>query len=269
MSSFTQDVSVRRHNPFEIQTKSPPASRLAQSFNGQGRATASVAKKPSPAHRPVAPLGIVPSGNAEFRKAQERAARRRKFLKKRQEQWLALLRRSVKLVALVALVFVLLPSPMQKRVYHTVMPWTNEAPQISMPPLPLAFDYISSPFGRRWGRQHQGIDFAAAVGEPIYASAAGTVVHSGWEAGYGKSIVLDHGNGMETRYGHCSRLLVKEGAVIPKGAMIARVGSTGHSTGPHLHFEVIINGVRKNPAWYYTFANTSPTNLASAESGEE
>lgn len=122
-----------------------------------------------------------------------------------------------------------------------------------MPPLPVEYDYISSEFGPRWGRMHQGIDFAAQTGSPVYAASAGTVVISGWESGYGKSVVLEHGNNRQTRYAHCSRLLVKVGQQVAKGDLIAKVGSTGHSTGPHLHFEVILNGERKNPAWYYPF----------------
>jgi murein DD-endopeptidase MepM/ murein hydrolase activator NlpD len=98
---------------------------------------------------------------------------------------------------------------------------------------------------------HQGIDFAAQSGAPIHATASGKVIHSGWEAGYGKSVVLEHDSGLQTRYAHCSKLLVKEGARVSQGDTIAKVGSTGHSTGPHLHFEVIVQGERKNPAWYY------------------
>ncbi len=119
--------------------------------------------------------------------------------------------------------------------------------------LPLVFSHISSPFGPRWGRQHQGIDFAAKMGTPVYAASPGIVSHSGWETGYGKSVVVDHGNGVVTRYAHCSKVLAKPGDKIAKGGLIAKVGSTGHSTGPHLHFEVLVNGVRKNPAWYYRF----------------
>lgn len=131
---------------------------------------------------------------------------------------------------------------------------------------PLRFDDVSSSFGKRWGRMHAGIDLAAAAGTPIHAASAGRVRHSGWEAGYGKSVVIDHDNGTQTRYGHCSQLLVKVGQRVAKGALIAKVGSTGHSTGPHLHFEVLVDGVRKNPAWYYRFdrdasPDPSPTAL--------
>jgi len=220
----------------------------------------------SPAVPLPPPLKAVP---ADVRKnASKRSQRRQQFLKKRQFQfrfnWLTGLRRVVKLLAVVALIFILLPSSMQKKVY-SILPFAESKPVVSMlPPLPVNYDYISSPFGHRWGRQHQGIDFAATVGEPIYAMSAGTVVHSGWEHGYGKSVVLDHGNGVETRYGHCSKLLVKEGQQIAKGDVIGLVGSTGHSTGPHLHFEVIVDGVRKNPAWYFSFTNHPVPHLANA-----
>jgi murein DD-endopeptidase MepM/ murein hydrolase activator NlpD len=118
---------------------------------------------------------------------------------------------------------------------------------------PVRYAYISSPYGQRWGRMHQGIDLAASQGEPIYALAGGKVAYSGWEPGYGNSVVIKHGNGMQTRYAHCSRVLVKAGAVVSKGAVVARIGSTGHSTGPHLHLEVIVDGLRRNPEWYYKF----------------
>jgi murein DD-endopeptidase MepM/ murein hydrolase activator NlpD len=117
--------------------------------------------------------------------------------------------------------------------------------------LPVQAAYVSSRFGPRWGRMHQGIDFAAQTGTPIHAMASGTVIHSGWEAGYGKSIVLEHDSGMQTRYAHCSKLLVRKGERVNQGDEIAKVGSTGHSTGPHLHFEVIVDGQRRNPVWYY------------------
>lgn len=112
---------------------------------------------------------------------------------------------------------------------------------------------LTSLFGRRWGRKHQGVDLAAPVGSAIRTVAAGTVVHSGWEQGYGQSVVVDHGQGRQTRYAHCSRLLVAAGARVKTGQTIARIGSTGHSSGPHLHFELLIHGQHKNPAHYYSF----------------
>jgi murein DD-endopeptidase MepM/ murein hydrolase activator NlpD len=103
---------------------------------------------------------------------------------------------------------------------------------------------------------HQGIDFAALAGSPIFATAAGKVIHSGWESGYGNSIIIEHDSGIQTRYAHCAKLLVKTGARVSQGDIIAKVGSTGHSTGPHLHFEVIVNGERRNPSWYYPLEAT-------------
>ncbi len=115
---------------------------------------------------------------------------------------------------------------------------------------PLMHLNISSHFGHRWGRMHRGVDFSAPYGASIYAANAGTVVYSGWEQGYGKLVVIDHGNGVRTKYAHCSKLNVSVGDWIEKGNRIARVGSTGHSTGPHLHFEVVVNGQTKNPLAY-------------------
>lgn len=121
------------------------------------------------------------------------------------------------------------------------------------PPLltiPVQNARISSRFGPRKGRQHTGTDFAAPMGANITSSAPGTVVASGWAGGYGNMVLIDHGNGLQTRYGHCSKLLVKQGQKVSRGQIIAKVGNTGHSTGPHLHYEVITNGVHHNPERY-------------------
>jgi murein DD-endopeptidase MepM/ murein hydrolase activator NlpD len=117
---------------------------------------------------------------------------------------------------------------------------------------PLMHLTVSSHFGHRWGRMHRGVDFSAPYGVAIYAANAGTVVYSGWEQGYGKLVIIDHGNGVRTKYAHCSKLNVSVGDWIEKGERIARVGSTGHSTGPHLHFEVVVNGQTRNPLNYLT-----------------
>lgn len=100
--------------------------------------------------------------------------------------------------------------------------------------------------------KHKAIDIANRIGTPIYAAADGVVQISqgGWNGGYGNTILLDHANNMKTRYGHASKLLVKKGERVKKGQIIALMGSTGHSTGPHLHFEVLVNGVRRNPLNY-------------------
>jgi murein DD-endopeptidase MepM/ murein hydrolase activator NlpD len=102
----------------------------------------------------------------------------------------------------------------------------------------------------RWGRMHEGIDIAAPLGAPIWAAAGGTVVYAGWLGGYGNLAVVDHGNGFATAYAHASAILVAVGQNVAQGETVALVGSTGHSTGPHLHFEVRVNGVAVDPLLY-------------------
>jgi murein DD-endopeptidase MepM/ murein hydrolase activator NlpD len=109
---------------------------------------------------------------------------------------------------------------------------------------------ITSPFGWRWGRMHEGIDLGAAYGSPIAAAAAGVVIYAGWESGYGNLVVIDHGGGLATAYGHQSRIAVSVGQSVSQGETIGYVGSTGHSTGPHLHFEVRVNGQAVDPLGY-------------------
>lgn len=109
---------------------------------------------------------------------------------------------------------------------------------------------LTSPFGMRWGRMHEGIDIGASTGTPIYAAASGTVVYAGWEGGYGNLTVIDHGGGLATAYGHQSHLAVSNEQVVTRGQVIGYVGSTGHSTGPHLHFEVRVNGAPNDPLNY-------------------
>ena len=100
------------------------------------------------------------------------------------------------------------------------------------------------------GRNHKAIDLAANRGVAIFAAASGTVTYAGYNGNYGYTVTIDHGNGMQTRYAHASALCVSRGQSVSQGDMIATVGSTGQSTGNHLHFEVIVNGVRVNPAPY-------------------
>ena len=97
---------------------------------------------------------------------------------------------------------------------------------------------------------HKGIDIAATRGTPILATASGTVTFAGWSSGYGYLVKIDHGNGVETYYGHCSKLYVSAGDTVEAGKQIAAVGSTGNSTGNHLHFEIRLDGKQVNPQTY-------------------
>ncbi|MBK1810883.1 peptidoglycan DD-metalloendopeptidase family protein [Clostridium sp. YIM B02505] len=109
---------------------------------------------------------------------------------------------------------------------------------------------ISSSFGARWGEVHHGIDIASNVGDPIGAALDGVVKETSYNSIYGNMIVVDHGGGIETIYGHCSKVLVKPGQKIKRGDTIGKVGTTGRSTGPHLHFELRVNGTAINPNKY-------------------
>ena len=112
--------------------------------------------------------------------------------------------------------------------------------------------YVSSPYGLRFGGTefHQGIDIAAEMGTPIVAAADGVVTAAGWNGGYGNMVDVDHGSGVVTRYGHASAVAVTVGQQVRRGQVIAYVGSTGRSTGPHLHYEVRVGGQPVNPAAY-------------------
>jgi murein DD-endopeptidase MepM/ murein hydrolase activator NlpD len=109
---------------------------------------------------------------------------------------------------------------------------------------------VTSPFGMRWGRMHEGIDIGAGYGTPILAAAAGRVIYCGWESGYGNLTVIDHGGGLATAYGHQSSIAVSCGQDVSQGQVIGYVGCTGHCFGPHLHFEVRVNGVPVDPLGY-------------------
>jgi murein DD-endopeptidase MepM/ murein hydrolase activator NlpD len=113
--------------------------------------------------------------------------------------------------------------------------------------MPIQRYTLSYNFGYRWGRLHSGIDMAAPTGTPIYASDGGTVVRAGWYGGYGLCVDIQHDDGKQTRYGHCSRLLVNAGDKVYQGQNIALVGNTGHSFGSHMHFEIHLNGSPVNP----------------------
>ena len=107
--------------------------------------------------------------------------------------------------------------------------------------LPMRAYTLTSLYGTRWGRSHLGVDLAAPEGTPFYAAAAGKVILSRWNGGFGYNVMIEHGAGIVTVYGHASRLLVKEGQMVQAGDKIALTGNTGHSFGAHLHFEVRIN----------------------------
>lgn len=109
---------------------------------------------------------------------------------------------------------------------------------------------ITSRFGVRGSGMHTGLDIANANGTNIYASAAGTVKFTGWYGGYGNLVILTHGNGVDTYYGHCTQILVSAGQTVSQGQLIAKMGNTGNSSGPHLHLEVRVNGVAQNPQTY-------------------
>jgi hypothetical protein len=112
---------------------------------------------------------------------------------------------------------------------------------------------ISSRFGARSSIRssaHTGLDIATSTGTPVLAAASGTVTFSGWKGSYGYLLVITHSNGVQTYYGHCSKLYVSAGQNVAQGQNIAAVGSTGNSTGPHLHFEIRVNGIAYNPQNY-------------------
>ncbi|HDQ92832.1 MAG TPA: hypothetical protein ENN89_01795 [Synergistetes bacterium] len=126
----------------------------------------------------------------------------------------------------------------------------NKVPTAEIHPFSLSWPVegkLFSKFGPRRGRFHAGIDISAPRGTPIHAAAAGTVVRAAWRGGYGRTILIDHHNGTMTRYSHCDTMICKAGDSVAAGQKIATVGRTGRSTGPHLHFEVIINGKHQDP----------------------
>ena len=113
-------------------------------------------------------------------------------------------------------------------------------------PVKSAFRFTSG-FGKRWGRAHQGIDMAGPVGTPIFATGDGVVTYAGWQRGYGNLIKIQHALGTETRYGHLSKIRVKVGQKVSRNSLIGDMGNTGRSTGPHLHYEVHVDGKAVNP----------------------
>lgn len=111
---------------------------------------------------------------------------------------------------------------------------------------------VTSRFGWRWGGSdwHPGIDVAADTGTPIMATASGVVIASGWNGGYGRQVTVDHGYGITTSYAHASEIVVTVGQSVKKGQLVAYMGSSGFSTGPHVHYEVRVNGTAVNPAGF-------------------
>ncbi|WP_205324234.1 M23 family metallopeptidase [Glycomyces sp. YM15] len=128
-------------------------------------------------------------------------------------------------------------------------PVTGQDAQVKWTPM-LDQITITSLFGQRWGRNHNGVDFDAETGDPVYAAYPGTVTHAGWETGFGNLVIIDHGDGVETYYAHNSEILVSEGDWVDAGSRIANAGNTGRSFGSHVHFEVHVNGEPVEPLRY-------------------
>lgn len=113
------------------------------------------------------------------------------------------------------------------------------------------FGYRKNPFTSRGSEFHKGIDFAASYSQTVVATGDGIVIFSGWNAGYGRMVIISHGYGLTTLYAHNSKLLVKQGDKVKKGQAISKAGNTGRSTGTHVHYEVKLNGKNVNPANYF------------------
>jgi murein DD-endopeptidase MepM/ murein hydrolase activator NlpD len=128
--------------------------------------------------------------------------------------------------------------------------------------VPLERFDLTSLFGVRWGLPHEGIDLAAAEGTPVYAAYPGTVIHSGWNGGFGKLVIIDHGNGIRSYYAHNSALAVSAGDTVEAGHHIANVGNTGNSFGPHSHFEIHRNGEPVDPLTFLSDHQVEVTSLA-------
>lgn len=124
----------------------------------------------------------------------------------------------------------------------------SAAPDIWL--LPSHGYQFTSPFGQRWGRLHAGVDMSLPEGTPYHAAKAGVVKLARWHGGYGNAVIIDHGGGIETVYGHSSKILVKEGQKVEAGQVIGLIGNTGYSFGAHLHFEIHINGYPTDPVAY-------------------
>ncbi len=147
---------------------------------------------------------------------------------------------------------------LQERRLHEVQSYFDDQRALlaSTPSVWPARGWVTSDFGTRMDpytarrKMHEGLDIATPKGQPVYSPSDGTVSFAGVESGYGKVLVIDHGNGMKTRYGHVSEIFVRTGDRVRKGDKVAAVGSTGRSTGPHLHYEVRVNGTPENPRMF-------------------
>ena len=139
-----------------------------------------------------------------------------------------------------------------RREFPGAASYASDSAPHTTPSIWPAAGFVSSPYGLRFNGTefHQGIDIAADMGAPIVATADGVVTAAGWNGGYGNMVDVDHGGGIVTRYGHASALAVTVGQQVRRGEVIAYVGSTGRSTGPHVHYEVRVDGQPVNPAGY-------------------
>jgi murein DD-endopeptidase MepM/ murein hydrolase activator NlpD len=139
-------------------------------------------------------------------------------------------------------------------------------PDVWLLPLKAKFQ-ITTLFEMRWGTMHFGVDLAAPEGTPYYAAHAGVVKLAAWNGGYGNCIEIDNGNGIITIYGHSSALMVTQGQQVKAGQLIGLVGSTGYSTGPHLHFEITVNGGEYDPMKFMLQRGVDIQNRQEAASG--
>ena len=132
------------------------------------------------------------------------------------------------------------------KLFRNLPRWNGQLFMPARGPITSGFGYRYHPL-LHYGRMHTGVDIGAAAGSGVYAASDGEVFSASWRGGYGQCIILLHGGGMSTLYGHLSRILVSPGQRVRRGQLIGAVGSTGLATGPHLHFEVRRNGVPVNP----------------------
>lgn len=160
-------------------------------------------------------------------------------------------------------VFTLIESRLfEKRLEALMIP--SSAPVVGT--VGSGFGFRHDPFTGR-PALHTGLDFPANTGTPILAAAGGVVLSAGPHPQYGQLVELDHGNGLVTRYAHTSKMLVKQGDLIKRGQTIAEVGSTGRSTGPHLHFEVLVEGVQQDPAKFLAGKGQAPQVAQAQQAG--